>query len=107
MLARATANQIWQGSLKSAAILVGLRLPVATGIASNIERAGDVSVHVANVIGQTLWGILDACVLGQLVHAASVLLASDMIGNPAQAIAGVVSREVVAHLVSFAFQILS
>jgi hypothetical protein len=107
MLARATADQIWQGGLKVAAIFVGLRLPVAAGVASNIEYAGGVAMQVANTIGQTLWGVLDPCLVGQAVHAAGTLLASDVICNPAQAIAGIVSHEVVAHLVSFAFQILS
>jgi hypothetical protein len=107
MLARTTVNQIWHGNLKLAAIFVGLQLPVAAGIASNLKHTGDVPMHVANTIGQTLLGMLDACLLGQMVHAVSVLFASDMVCNPAQAIAGIVSREVVAHLVSLAFQILS
>jgi hypothetical protein len=107
MLARATANQIWHGGLKVAAIFVGLRLPIAVGIASNLQYAGDVTMHVANIIGQTLWGVLDPCLIGQAVHAAGTLLVSDVICNPAQAVAGIVSHEVVAHLVSFAFQILS
>jgi hypothetical protein len=107
MLARATANQIWHGGLGLAAIFAGLRLPVAAGITSNIEYAGDVAMYVANVIGQTLWGVLDACLLGQMVRAAGVLLGSDLICNPVQAIAGIVSRELVAHAVSFVFQIFS
>jgi hypothetical protein len=107
MLANATANQIWQGGLKVASIFVGLRLPAAVGIASNINYEGDVTMHLVNMIGQTLWGVLDPCLIGQAVHAAGALLASDAICNPVQAIAGIVSHEVVAHLVSLAFQILS
>jgi hypothetical protein len=107
MLVRATANQIWQSSLELTAIFVAVRLPVAAGFASKIEYAGDVAMRVADMIRQTLWGMLDACLLGQMVHAAGAFLASDMICNPVQAIAGIVTRELVAHLMSFAFQILS
>jgi hypothetical protein len=107
MLARATGNQIWHGGLKLAAIFVGVQLPVAAGTASNTEYSGDFAMHVTNVIGQTLWSVLDPCLLGQMLHTAGTLLASDVICNPVQAIAGMVSHEVVAHLVAFAFQVLS
>jgi hypothetical protein len=107
MLVRATANQVWKGGLKLAAIFVGLQLPAAAGTASNIEYSGDVAMHVTNVIGQTLWSVLDPCLLGQMVHNAGSLLASDVICNPAEAIVGFVSHELVAHLVAFAFQVLS
>jgi hypothetical protein len=107
MLARATTNQVWHGGLKLAGIFVGLQLPVAAGTASNTEYTGNVAMHVTNVIGETLWSVLDPCLLEQMVRTAGALLASDVICNPAQAIAGIVSHEVMAHLVAFAFQVLS
>jgi hypothetical protein len=107
MLARATANQMRHGGLKLAAIFIGVQLPVAAGAASKMEYTGDVAMHATNLISQTLWSVLDPCLLGQMVHTAGALLASDVICNPAQAIAGIVSHELVAHMVGFAFQILS
>lgn len=107
MSARATANQIGHSGLKLMAIFAGLQLPVAAGTASNTEYSGDVAMHVTNVVGQTLWSVLDPCLLGQMIDTAGSLLASDVICNPAQAIAGIVSRELLAHLVAFAFQVLS
>jgi hypothetical protein len=107
MLATATTIRIWNGGLKLAAIFVGLKLPVGAGITSNIESRGDVAMHVANLIGQTIWSVLNACMVGQMVHAVGALLASGYVFDPVHAVAGIVGHELFARLVSFALQVLS
>jgi hypothetical protein len=107
MLATATTHRIWNGGLKLAAIFAGLKLPVGAAIASNIQCGGDFAMYVANFIGQTIWSVLNACMVGQMVHAAAELLGSGYVFDPVQAVAGIVGREVFAHLVSFALQVLS
>jgi hypothetical protein len=118
MLARITATQIRNGGIRLAAVLAGAQVPAVVakaaehsttvaGIEASVDCVGETAVHTAITLGQTVWGMLDACTVGQMVHAAGVLLASDAIFHPAHAVAGIIGHEVVAHLVSFAFQILS
>ena len=118
MLGTTKATQIWQGGIRLAAILAGAQVPTAfakaashsTTLASvkdGIDCAGATALDVAITLGQTLWGTLDACMVGQMVHAAGVLLAPDSAFNPVQAVAGVVGHQLAGHLASFVFQILS
>ncbi|HEY2821308.1 MAG TPA: hypothetical protein VGJ06_09730 [Candidatus Acidoferrum sp.] len=118
MLARVTATQIRDNGIRLAAILAGAQVPAAiakaadhstavAGIEASVDCVGETAVHTAITLGQTVWGMLDACTIGQMVHAAGVLIASDAIFHPLNAIAGIIGHEVSAHLVSFVFQILS
>jgi len=117
MLARINATQIGKTGLRLAALLAGLQLPVAVAkveshsavadISQNAICGGETAVHVAITLGQTAWSMLDACIVGQMVHAAGDLVACDSFLNPAQTIAAIVGHEVLTHLVSFAVQIFS
>jgi hypothetical protein len=118
MLARAKAKQIWQGGIRLAAILAGAQVPVAfakaashsTAVASikaSVDCAGESVARAAVMLGQTLWGTVDACMVGQMVHAAGLLFEQDSAFNPAHAVVGIIGHELVGHLVSFVFQILS
>src|SRR5882757_8375907 len=99
MLARFTAKQIGKAGVRLTAILVGLQLPVAvakvachsatvTGVCAKADCAGQNAIDMAMSVGQTAWSIFDACIVGQMVHAAGVLLASDSSLNPVHAVAG-------------------
>ena len=118
MLEKAKVSQIWQGGIRLAAILAGAQFPVAfaktaghsatvAGIKASVDCAGESVVRTAVTLGQTLWGTVDACMVGQMVHAAGALLAPDSAFNPVHAVVGIIGHEVVGHLVSFVFQILS
>ena len=118
MLARLTVTQIRDCGVRLAAILAGAQVPAAiakaadhstavAGITASVDCVGDTAVHTAIVLGQTIWGMLDACTIGQRVHAAGLFLVSDTIFHPVHAVAGIIGHEVVAHIVSLAFQILS
>ena len=118
MLERMKATQMWQGGIRLAAILAAAQGPTAlakatghsatvAGIKAGVDCAGESAVHAAIMVGQTLWGTLDACMVGQLFHAAGVLFASGVAFNPANAVAGLVGHELVGHAVSFVFQMLS
>lgn len=118
MLAKITATQIKDSGIRLAVILAGAQVPAAiaraadhsttvAGIQASVDCVGETAVHTAITLGQIAWGMLDACTIGQMVHAAGVLLASDAIFHPAHAVAGIIGHEVVAHIVSLAFQILS
>jgi hypothetical protein len=118
MLTRVTAKQIGKGGFRLAAILAGLQLPVAVakvashsvtvaGVGAKADCAGQSAIDIAMAVGQTAWSMLDACLVGQLVHAGQVLLTSDSPLNPVRAVAGIIGHELIAHIVSFAFQILS
>src|ERR1700759_5044179 len=107
MLATATTNRIWNGGTKLAAIFFGLKLPVGAAIASKMECGGDAAMYVASLIGQTIWNLLDACMVGQLVHAVGALAASGFVFDPVHAVVGMLGHEVFAHVVSFALQIFS
>jgi hypothetical protein len=118
MLARLTVTHIRDCGVRLAAILAGAQVPAAiakaadhsttvVGITASVDCAGETAIHTAIALGQTIWGMLDACTMGQMVHAAGVLLASDAIFHPVQAVAGIIGHEVIGHIVSLAFQILS
>jgi hypothetical protein len=111
-------TQIRDGGIRLAAILAGAEVPAAiakaadhsttvAGITASVDCVGETAVHTAITLGQTIWGMLDVCTIGQMVHAAGVLLVSDAFFHPAHAIAGIIGHEVVAHIVSLAFQIFS
>jgi hypothetical protein len=51
--------------------------------------------------------MLDACLIRQIVHAGAVLLTSDSMLSSVHAVAGIIGHEVMARVVSLAFQILS
>jgi enoyl-[acyl-carrier-protein] reductase (NADH) len=112
MLARIKANQIGRIGGRVAAVLAGSQLTVAAAkVGDHAKLAGDCAggsaFQFAVTLGQTAWSMLDACVVGQMVHAATALLASDSSCSTVQVVAGVIGHEVAAHLVSFVFQILS
>jgi hypothetical protein len=64
-------------------------------------------VHVVATLGQTLWVTLDACLVGQALRAAGMLLAPESGFNPVHAVAGIISHELVGHAVSFVFHLVS
>ena len=116
MLTSETVKTIGKGGTRLAAVLAGLQLPVAVaevaGHSARLAHAGNVdcvghSMSAAISVGHTALSILDACVVSQLVHAATVVLTSDSIFHPVQMVLGIVGHEVVANLVSFLLQALS
>jgi hypothetical protein len=116
MLTSGTAKRIGKGGVRLAAVLAGLQLPVAvaevTGHAARVAHEANVdcvghSMNAAISVGHTALSMLDACVVGQLVHAAGVVIASDSLSHPVQAVVGIVGHEMVAHLLSFVLQTLS
>ena len=117
MLTSETAKKIGKSGIRLAAVLAGLQLPVAVAEVAghsarlahvgNVDCAGHSAVDAAISLGQTVVSMLDACVVGQLVDAAGVALASDALSYPVHAVVGIVGHEVVAHLVSFVMQVLS
>ena len=118
MSGKTRVTQMWQGGIRLAAILAGTQVSTAfakatehsatvAGIQASVDCVSESAVHVAITLGQTLWGTLDCCMVGQLLRAAGVLLAPDSAFHPAQAVAGIVAHELVGHLVSFVIQILS
>jgi len=117
MLTSETVKKIGKGGIRLAAVLGGLQLPAAVAEVAvhsarmarvgNLDCAGHSARDAAISVGQWMANMLDACVVGQLVHAAGVVLASDSLSFPVHTLVGIVGRELVAHLVSFALQILS
>lgn len=112
MLASTKAKQIGWTGFRLAAVLAGSQLTVAAAkVGEHTTLSGDCggqsAIHVAITLGQTAWSMVDACVIGQLVHAAGVLLASDSNFSPVRAVAGIIGHEVVAHLAAFVIQVLS
>lgn len=112
MLARIKATQIGKTGLRMAAFVAGSQLTVAAAkVGAHSAMAGSCGAedafHIASSLGQTAWSILNACVVGQMVQAAGMVLASDSIFDPVNAIASIIGHEVMAHVVSIVFQILS
>ena len=118
MLEKAKVSQIWQGGIRLAAILAGAQFPVAfaktaghsatvAGIKASVDCAGESVVRTAVTLGQTLWGTVDACTLGEAAHAAGVLLAPGALFHPGHAIFAIVGHELYGHVVSFVLHILS
>ena len=112
MLARIKATQIGETGLRMAALVAGSQLTVAAAkVGGHSAMAGSCGAenvfHVAGSFCQTVWSMVNACMVGQMVHAAGALLASDSVFNPVSAIAGIIGHEVMAHVVSLVFQILS
>jgi|HubBroStandDraft_5_1064220.scaffolds.fasta_scaffold744878_1 enoyl-[acyl-carrier-protein] reductase (NADH) len=112
MLARIKANEIGRTGIRMAAVLAGSQLTVAAAKVGDHaklagECAGGSAFHLAVTLGQTAWSMLDACVVGQMVHIAGAFLASDSSYSTIQTVAGIIGHEVVGHLVSFVFQMLS
>jgi hypothetical protein len=118
MLTRARAKQIWQGGIRLAAILAGAQVPAAfakaashsatvAGIKAGMDCAGESMLHAAITLGQTLWGTVDACMLGEGAHAAGVLLAPGALFNPGHAVFAIVGHELTGHVVSFVLHIVS
>lgn len=117
MLTSETVKKIGKSGIRLAAVLAGLQLPVAVAEVAghsarlaqvgNLDCAGHSAMDAAISLWQTAVNMLDACVVGQLVHAAGVALASDSLSYPVHAVVGIVGHELVAHLVSFMLQVLS
>jgi hypothetical protein len=112
MLARIKASQIGRIGIRMAAVLAASQLTVAAAkVTDHAKLAGDCAggsaFQLAVTIGQTAWSMLNACVIGQMVHAAGMLLASDSSFDAVSAVVGIIGHEVVAQIVSFVFQILS
>ena len=112
MLARTEANQIGRIGGRLAAVLAGSQLTVAAAkVGDHAKVAGDCAggsgFELAVTLGHTAWSMLDGYVIGQLAHTAGALLALDSDCNTVQAVAGIIGHEVVGHLVSIVFQILS
>ena len=118
MLGTTKATQIWQGGIRLAAILAGAQVPTVFAKSAShstmladakavVDCAGETALHTAVTLGQTLWGTLDACMVGQMVHAAGVFLGSDSGFNPTHAVAGIIGHELVGHVISFVFQLVS
>ena len=118
MLTSETVKKISGGGVRLAAVLAGLNVPVAVakfaghstmaaGGGANSGCVEQSAIHAAIALGHAVWGMLDACMVGQMAHAAGVLLVSDSIFNPVHAVAGIIGHKVAAHLVAFVFQILS
>jgi hypothetical protein len=112
MLARTKANQIGRIGGRVAAVLAGSQLTVATAkVGDHAKLAGDCAggsaFQLAVTLGQTAWSVVDGCVVGQMVHVAGAVLASDSNSSMFQAVAGIVGHEVAAHAMSIVFQILS
>jgi hypothetical protein len=112
MLARIKATQIGRTGLRFAIVLAGSQLTVvAAKVGEQPSLAGDCggksAFQLAATMSQTVWSMLDACLVGQLVHAAGSLLASDSTFNPISVVAGVIGHELVGHLVSFVLRVLS
>jgi hypothetical protein len=112
MLARINGMQIGRSGLRLAAILAGSQLTVAAAkVGSGTTLPGDCGAEsafqIAMTVGQTAWSVVDACVVGRMVHAAGALVASDSFFNPVQAVAGIIGHELSAQLVSIVFQIFS
>lgn len=110
MLARIKANQIGRTGLRMAAVLAGSQLTVAAAIVGDHVKAagacaGGSAFELAVTVGQTAWSMLNACLIGQIVQAAGMLLASDSSFNVVHAVVGVIGH--VAQIVPFVFQILS
>jgi hypothetical protein len=115
MFMSGTAKAIGKGAVRLAAVLAGLQLPVAVaevaGRSARMEHAGNVdcvghSMNAVISLGHTALSMLDACVVGQLAHAAGGVL-SGSLAYPVQAVVGIFGHEMVGHLVSFLLQTLS
>jgi hypothetical protein len=118
MLARMKATQIWQGGIRLAAILAGAQVPVAfakaashsatvAGIKASVDCASESVLHAAVTLGQTLWGTVDASMLGEAAHAAGVLMAPGALFNPGHAIFAITAHELAGHVVSLVLHIFS
>jgi hypothetical protein len=118
MLTSAKAKQIWQGGIRLTAILAGAQVPVAfakaashaatvAGIQAGVGRVSQSALQVAMTLGQTLWGTVDVCMLGEAAHAAGGLLAPGALFNPGHAMFAIVGHELAGHVVSFVLHILS
>jgi hypothetical protein len=118
MLERAKVKQIWRGGIRLAAILAGAQVPVAfakaashsatvAGIKASVDCAGESALQAVMTLGQTLWGTVDACMLGEAAHAAGVLMAPGAIFNPGHAIFAIVGHELTGHVVSLVLHIFS
>lgn len=104
-----------------AAILAGAGVPSAfakaagdsttvAGIKATVDCFGQSALQVTATLGPTIWGTLDACLIGQAVHAVhavGMLLTPDSAFNPVHVVAGIVGHQLLAHVVSFVFQLLS
>ena len=118
MLEKTRATRIWNGGIRVAAILASAGVPSAfakaTGhsttvasIKATVDCVGESTLHVAATLGQTLWGTMDACMVGQAVRAAGLLFAPDSDLNPVHAIFGIIGHELAGHASSFVFHLLS
>lgn len=112
MLARIKAKEIGRIGGRLAAVLAGSQFTVAAARVGDHAKlagdcAGDSAFHLAAALGQTAWSMLDACLVGQVVHGAGAYLMSDSSDSTVQTVAGIIGHEVVGHLVSFVFQVLS
>jgi hypothetical protein len=118
MLERTKVTRVWQGGIRMAAIVAGAGVPSAfakaaghsatvAGIKATVDCMGESALHVAATLGQTLWVTLDACLVGQALRAAGMLLAPESGFNPVHAVAGIIGHELVGHAVSFVFHLVS
>ena len=112
MLAKIKANQVGRIGIRMAALLAGSQLMVAAAkVTDHAKLAGDCmggsAFHLAATLGQTAWSTMNAYVVGQIIHAAGVVLASDSSYHAVHAVAGIIGHEVVAQIMSFVFQIFS
>jgi hypothetical protein len=87
--------------IASAAAKVGDQAKLAS------DCGGESAFSFAAMMGQTVWNMLDACVVGRLVHVVGILIAPDSSFSAVHNVAGMIGQEVVARLVSFGIQILS
>lgn len=112
MLARIRANQIGNAGIRLAAVLAASQITaLAAKVGDNArlpEGCGSGSaINVAAMMGQTAWSMLDACVVGRLVHVAGMLIAPDSSFSAIHTVTSIIGHEVVARVMSFAIQILS
>jgi hypothetical protein len=118
MLERTKVTRVWRGGIRTVAILAGAGVPSAfakaaghsttvAGIKATVDCVGESALHVAATLGQTLWVTLDACLVGQAIRAAGMLLAPDSTFNPVQAVVGIIGHALVGHAVSFVFHFVS
>ena len=81
MLARIKAKEIGRIGGRLAAVLAGSQFTVAAARVGDHAKlagdcAGDSAFHLAAALGQTAWSMLDACLVGQVVHGAGAYLMS-------------------------------
>jgi hypothetical protein len=118
MLERMKATQMWQGGIRVAAILAAAQVPTAlakatahsatvASIKAGVDCAGESAMNAAITVGQTLWATLDICMVDRVLHVAGALLGPNSAFEPVRTVAGIISHEVVGHVVSAAIQSLS